>query len=157
MPFTINLDDNFPPGFYEEIGRLVIAFGRIEYILKLSIKTLIGEGFTKGMSEAESTRLFCKLCDRAIELAEKKLAETKRDDFIRIVTEIKNLAESRNDTIHAFWNGEPFLRIRLKWNKGKKDIEWLESNIPLEELIIKREELEKLVYQLNSQRSSWGL
>ena len=49
----IPISDDFPPGFYEEVGRLVIAFGRLEYLIKLCFKDLHGNGFTIGMAEAE--------------------------------------------------------------------------------------------------------
>ena len=45
--------NDFSPQFYEEFARLVVAFGRIEYLIKLCIKDLLAEGFTKGMTEAE--------------------------------------------------------------------------------------------------------
>lgn len=61
MAQDIDVNDNFPEGFYEEFARLVIAFGRLEYMIKLCLKNLLGQGFTKGMIEAESKPQFQEL------------------------------------------------------------------------------------------------
>jgi hypothetical protein len=35
-----SVKDDFPPGFYEEFTRLVVAFGRLDHLIKLCVKDM---------------------------------------------------------------------------------------------------------------------
>lgn len=148
--------DNFPPGFYEEFARLVVAFGRLEYLIKLCVKDLVDNGFTKGMVEAESHRQFSELCEKAKELANGKLNQIQ---FSSLLDQAIALAEFRNDTVHASWTTDPKgapLRIRPKWDKSAKSVDWRRStDVPPLELQKKREQIEDLYQALEAERKTW--
>lgn len=44
------------PEVIEEIGRIVVAWGRLEYVLKLGVKSCLDQGFSAGMLYAEELR-----------------------------------------------------------------------------------------------------
>jgi len=51
---VVTVTDDFPPGFYEALGRVAVSFGRVEYQIKLAVKSLSSKGFSAGMAEANS-------------------------------------------------------------------------------------------------------
>jgi hypothetical protein len=69
----VPIRSNFPPHFCEALGRFAIAFGRVEYEIKLAVKTLSGKDFFAGMAEAESSGVFRNLCEKTKILARDKL------------------------------------------------------------------------------------
>lgn len=152
--------DDFPPRFYDEFARLVIAFGRIEYLIKLCVKDLLAEGFTKGMTEAENQRPFCDLCTEAKKQAGKKLSDMQASAFSGLIERAEALAEFRNDAVHALWttdpNGQP-LRIRPKWDKATKSVAWSRSTVVLlNEIQSSREQIERLYQALEAERETWS-
>jgi hypothetical protein len=157
----IPIKDDFESSFYDEIGRLVVAFGRLGYLVKLCVKTLSKQGFTKGMehAESESKRGFMKLCEKAKTLANSELSGTDDKRFSDIIDRILQLADERNDVVHALWtaasSGVP-LRIRPKWDKQTKDVKWDKSElVPLSELRNCRQEMERIYYELDQWRRTW--
>ncbi len=153
--------DDFEPLFYDELGRLVVAAGRVEYVLKLCLKSLSGKGFTAGMLEAEEVRHLSSLCDKVTELAKKKLNDSDKEQFLKLVLEIEQLAKERNDTIHALWTTtdarEP-LRIRPELTRPKRSrrVDWSKTKtVPLNTLRKVRRRLEDAYSQLQCQRKSW--
>jgi hypothetical protein len=157
----ILVKDDFEPSFYDEIGRLVVAFGRLEYLVKLCVKTLSKQGFTKGMVHAESKRQFTTLCEEAKTLADSKLSGTDAKRFSAIIDRILQLADERNDVVHALWtaasSGVP-LRIRPKWDKQTKGVKWDKSQlVPLLELRNCRQRMEEIFYELDQWRRTWPL
>ena len=115
------IKDNFPNGFYEELARLIVVFGHIEYMIKLCIKDLCGEGFTNGMAHAESKHQFSELCKEAKRKADTRLCYTRAASFCTLIEQAEKLGDYRNDTVHALWTtdetGQP-LRVRPKLHKG---------------------------------------
>lgn len=158
---TLSLNDDFPPGFYEEFARLVVAFGRLEYLIKLCVKDLLAEGFTKGMAEAESLLNFSKLCDNAKRQAAQKLSQTQEKAFSELIDRAKAVAEFRHNTVHALWTGGPNglpLRIRPKWDKTKKSVDLSRSLVVLvSELQGEREKIERLYQDLEAGRKAWSI
>lgn len=150
------LKDDFPPGFYEEFARLVVAFGRLEYLIKLCIKDLSNKGFTEGMVEAESIRQFRDLCEKAEALAKGKLNQSQ---VATLLNQAIELAEFRHDTVHASWTTNPQgapLRIRPKWDKSAKSVVWSRSTVvPLCEFQKKRKQIEELYQALEEARKTW--
>lgn len=153
------IKDDFPREFYDEFARLVVASGRIEYLIKLCVKDLLGKGFTRGMVEAESRRQFSELCKEAKEQANAKLCPEQASAFSELIGQAEALAEFRNDTVHAAWttdsNGQP-LRIRPKWDKATKSVGWTGSRVVLlSEIKSKRETIEHLYQALEAERQIW--
>ena len=153
--------DDFPSGFYEEFARLVVAFGRLDYLIKLCVKDLGAGGFTRGMVEAESQSQFCDLCKKAKERARQnqKLSQTQVNAFSGLIDQAEDLAEFRNDTVHALWttdpNGQP-LRIRPKRDKSTNSLDWSRSTVvPLCEFQKKWKQIEDLYLALEAERKTW--
>lgn len=162
MAKTVAVRDDFDPLFFDEVGRLVVAAGRVEYVLKLCLKQLHGAGFVAGMLEAESVRHLSSLCDEVSKLGAAKLTDQQSGHFRALVETIKALAEHRNDTVHALWTTtklrEP-LRVRpqLKGEKGSKSVDWSKTKVvSLNELREVRRQLEDAYAHLQCQRKMWG-
>ncbi|AQH02715.1 hypothetical protein A9R05_27755 [Burkholderia sp. KK1] len=156
----IPISDNFPAGFYEEVGRLVIAFGRVEYLIKLCFKDLQGKGFSLGMAEAESeSRGFADFCERRLtELAKHKLSTTDADAFCDLMMKVLPLIIFRNDAVHAWWyadsKGLPS-RIRPK-KDSDASVDWSRGRVVrVSEIRSAREEIERLYRDLETQRGTW--
>jgi hypothetical protein len=131
MATTFRIRDDFQPGFYAALGKVVVAWGCVEYELKLVVKDLLGKGFTIGMAKAESIGQFCKLCKCAKALADDKLPEPHRSKFIGHVELAKMLARERNDHVHAAWTSGPMghaMRIRPWWDKKAELVDWERSS-----------------------------
>jgi len=151
--------DDFPPQFYDEFARLVVAFGRIEYLIKLCVKDLLADGFTNGMAEAESRRQFSVLCKEAKKRADEKLCRSQASAFSALIDRAEALADFRNDTVHASWTtdlcGQP-LRIRPKLEKAKPLDLGGSRVVRLCEIQSKREQIEHVYRALDAERRSWS-
>ncbi len=150
----------FPRGFYSAYAKLVIEFGRLEYLIKLCIKDMHGQGFTQGMIEAESKRQFSALCRYAMELAADTLTSHETDAFEQIIEKAALLADYRNDSIHAYWTvekGEP-LRVRPKWDKKSRSINWdRDGPVSVLELRQKYQQTRNLWERLDAERKKWSV
>ena len=62
----IELNDDFPSGFYEEFARLIIAFGRLEYLIKLCIKDFRGAICPTCNGSTASIRSRTNLCHKLL-------------------------------------------------------------------------------------------
>jgi hypothetical protein len=157
----IPIKDGFEPSFYDEIGRLVVAFGRLEYLVKLCVKSLLGQGFKKGMVYAESKRQFRELCKEAKKLANSELSDIDAKHFSDIIDHVLQLAEERNDTVHALWtatSNEAPLRIRPEWDKQTNNVKWDKGQVvPLLKLRDYRQKMEKIYRELDQMRRAWPL
>jgi hypothetical protein len=141
------------------MGRLVVAFGRLEYLIKLCVKDVTRRGFTRGMIEAKSERQFNKLCERAKKLAIKHLTHDAANQFCQVIDYVRKLANERNDAVHALWTtddkGKP-LRIRPQWNKSTKTVDWENRVVELAELQTLRQQMEEIYSKLDSERKRWS-
>lgn len=150
---------DFHPLFYDELGRLAVAIGRIEYALKLCIKDLKGEGFTAGMLFAEGIRGFSDLCSKVIELSEAKYKEPDRTFFRGVVETIKELGGERNDMIHAMWTvtkDRVALRVRPERIKKTKSVNWKKTQpVEMTDLMELRRTLEASYAVLEDCRQSF--
>ena len=97
MAKTVPVRDDFEPLFYDEIGRLVVAAGRVEYVLKLCLKQLVGKGFNAGILEAEEVRHLAPLCDEVERHAKSKLNGDQQKIFCAVIDTIRLLADERNE------------------------------------------------------------
>jgi hypothetical protein len=149
----------FHPLFYDELGRLAVAVGRIEYALKLCIKDLKGEGFTPGMLFAEGIRNFSDLCSKAIELSDAKHKEPDRSFFCGVVAAIRELGGERNDMLHAMWTvteDRVALRVRPERIKKTDSVNWKKTRpVEITELTELRRTLEASYAVLEETRQSW--
>jgi hypothetical protein len=158
------IKNDFPHDFYDEFARFVIAFGRLEYLIKLCIKDLLGQGFVQGMAMAEGTVQFRNLCKKAIEkLNESRerlgLGQDQVDAFSKLIEDAVDVADYRNDTIHAAWttdsNGQP-MRIRPKKGTDGKNPSVERSRVVLvTEIREQRNRSERLYEDLDKARGTW--
>ena len=161
MAKTAPVRDDFEPLFFDEVGRLVVAAGRVEYVLKLCLKQLLGKGFTTGMLEAEKVRHLSSLCDEVSGLARSKLSTKQQKEFCALIETIKALAKQRNDVVHALWttttSREPRrVRPQLKGKKGSETVDWSKTEVvSLTKLLKVRRQLEDAYASLQGQREMW--
>ncbi|MBM3570356.1 MAG: hypothetical protein FJX46_16555 [Alphaproteobacteria bacterium] len=161
MAGTIPIRDDFEPQFFCEMGRLVVAAGRLEFVLKLCLKQLLNEGFTDGMLEAEQNRQLSSLCDEVSKEAKRELSPELFDNLSGVIAQIRRLAEQRNDMVHAMWTNtdsrEPFrVRPELSGKKDSKFVDWSKTElVPLNDLRQIRLQLEEMWAALQCQRKMW--
>lgn len=155
----VTVRDKFPREFYDELAQLVVAFGRVEYVIKLCVKSLSGEGFTKGMAHAESRGQFRRLCNRAKELATQKLPPSQAASFNILIDKALKLAQERNDNTHALWTTDQYqkpVRYRPFWNTKTKDLEWRSGQVTAQELQGIQKKMHRLFRTLDKERKSWN-
>jgi len=160
MVKLVEIRNNLPPDFYDELGRLVVDFGRVEYMVKLFIEDLGGKGFTAGMADAESRRAFSALCDAAKQGIEGDccLTNEQKSAFVNLIEMAISLGNYRNDIVHALWTadgrGYP-IRIRPKWIRASRSVKWDGGPVSVDELRAKRMEMEQVWQLLYAQRKAW--
>jgi len=153
----VTVRNDFPPSFFAAIGQLAVAFGRVEYEIKLALKTLSGKGSSQGIAEAESTGQFWNLCKKTKTLADKKLPSPHHETFMRLIDKALSIAPHRNDNFHALWttdNGKPF-RYRPHWNRTTKALEWRSAPVTITELKTHTTTLLKLYASIHAARKAW--
>jgi hypothetical protein len=153
--------EDFRPGFYAALGRMVVAAGRVEYELKLVLKSLLGKGMAEGMEEAERKgRRLSGLCERVMQLAAQKLPDRERVAVGKQVAKALKLMDQRNDHIHAFWVPGPrrnAARIRPRLDKSANAVRWDRSRpVRISELHALAANLRGLQRALNkARRFTW--
>ena len=157
---AFDIKNNFPDDFYDALGRLVVAFGRVEYVIKLTVKSLSAEGFTRGMAHAESQRTFRLLCKRAKELGNDRLPSDKAAQFTALIDQAITLAPQRNDNTHSCWttdNQATPLRLRSFWNTrtDPKQLEWRSRTVMPDELRQIAAAMDALYRALQQERKTW--
>ena len=158
MTRMIPVKDDFPDGFYEAFARVIIEFGRLEYLLKLCIKDIHAKGFDQGMLEAESKRQFEVLCRHANANGRKYLTSDEADAFDLFIEEARKLADYRNDTVHAFWTVENGSPVRIRPIKKDGAVDWsLGGAVSVEELDNTAREIQKLCSKLDESRLAWSV
>ncbi len=157
----IAVSDGFEGPFVAELGRLVVAAGRVEYVLKLCLKNLLDTGFVVGMREAERHWQPVALCEEIRRLACRKLDDQQQKSLSPLLVRATELAEQRNDMVHAFWTATPTgtpLRVRLQ-RHGKGDamtVGFEKSHaVIVDDLRALRGQLEEVFAALNRQRRTW--
>jgi len=165
------MSDAFMRGIWTELGKLAVAFGRLEYMIMLIGKGAIrrkhqnaGAGavtFTRALAEASNNKVFFELCDRVTQLCDEAYKPPSAE-LIAIksgIGEAKELARDRNDYIHAHWTARPdgsALRVRPTWNKDRQTISWVNSRpVQITEIRALRRKAERLTLQLHQLALLW--
>jgi hypothetical protein len=151
--------DDFPASFHAALGRLFVAFGRVEYLVKLTVKSLSGSGFTRGMTIADSQGAFRRLCKKGKDLAKAKLSAQQFKSYCDLLDRAEKLAIERNDNVHCLWTtaqGAP-VRYRPFCNNCLKTLEWRNRMVSPADLEQLAAEMEKLVAAIDSERRNWTL
>ncbi|SDR63015.1 hypothetical protein [Paraburkholderia tuberum] len=157
---VVSIRSDFPSGFTAELGWLFIAFGRLEYLLKLCFKDLEDSRFHAGMGEAEyQGAQFKTLCKVVRAKAGEKLGAAA-GSFCSLVDEASLLSAERDHCVHACWTVEASgqaVRIRPKRKKsGRGPIDWSESRVvTVGELNGIRRQAERIFVELDRVRKAW--
>ena len=139
---TFNPSDEFEEGFFDALGRVTVAFGRLDYMLMIALKRLrqticqregqpprdfnvvIAEDFkTKdfGPRTKRAKKLFCCVV----------FDSTQIQAFEKLVAEANQLwNRERNDNFHAYWTAahdRTPTRIRPEKEKGTGIMKWDKS------------------------------
>ena len=158
MAREIPINDQFRDGFYEALARVIVEFGRFEYLVKLCVKDLSEKGFDAGLLEAQSITKFRRLCNRALDIANEKLNADEYSEFDRIMEEASSLAIYRNDSVHACWTTENGTQLRVRPVKKDDVVDWTRSrSVDVTELRAKAEEIRQLFLELNHKRLQWSV
>lgn len=164
----LDINDDFPPGFIEALGRCVVEFGRLEYLLKACIKSLLKRAtkpppggltaFLEGMAEAEKQGSFGNVRKKAEALAQRDLPEPHRSTFVELLERAEVLGDERNDNVHALWNpkGGEVRRYRPYWDRTAKDLRWRNKAVTPAELDALTAQLRALSEDLRKARIAWG-
>lgn len=134
MVHTFDPSDDFEPGFFEALGRLVAEFGRLEYMLKLAVKRLRRVSFGEGMLVAEAMHLE-PLGDEAKALFQQRVSDAGRTaEFVARVSEAITIWEERNDNVHCFWTAlkdrsPKRYRPKLLKTGSKKTLDWSRGKV----------------------------
>ena len=106
---------------YIAIGRLSVAFSKLEDQLKDLISALLSQD--RRIGEIVTSKMaFSALCDLTKALFRHKVSDKELIDFFEeLMPQIERCAEGRNTYIHSSWNTQepliPYIRSKLK--KGK--------------------------------------
>jgi len=123
--------NRYPEGFLEQMGKLVVEFGRAEYLVKLVFKQLHGLPFSEGLALAEGHRQFSTLCEETKKTADEKLADVaQRNKLVDVLDEMRELSVERNHMIHAMWyaiDDESMQRSRVELDKKAGKLDWSKS------------------------------
>ncbi len=143
---TIALSDAFEGGFYESLGRVAVAFGRLEYFIVIAMKRLRQADRqarslpTKSFDDAvlNDIRFDFKKCEQeAVALFASLVADgPRRTDFTESFSKARLLWENeRNDCLHCCWtaahDGAP-MRLRpekVRDPAGNLTLTWAASGI----------------------------
>jgi hypothetical protein len=110
------------PAVIAEIGRITIAWGRLEYVMKLAIKRCLGRPFSEGMLHAEKRRQFSELLKELRgQFAQQTLDKETRALLDKVLAQIEDLNEKRQDIIHSSWTVSPEGHPRMWRSNMEKD------------------------------------
>jgi hypothetical protein len=119
------IKDDFPPGFHEAFGRMVMWFGRIEYLMKLARLRLGGTPSGQGLLDPETGTHFETQRRELQALYDARFADpVQRIALAKVLAKLVPLWDYRNDCIHCCWRpeGDGVAAIRPKLVDGK--LEW---------------------------------
>lgn len=159
------LPDNFTSGVLKDFARAQIAFGRLEYIIMLSIKDLAkllgnASSLLEGLEIAARERSFMKMLEKLQKLHIQKFG--KCHTFNQWYRRAKKLADNptslaRNDITHGCWtydqnNPNTLLCLRVSY---RKKFQSRLINVKRDEIAKLHENIKRVWSELDHQRSNW--
>lgn len=159
---SIIVRDNFSEEFLAAFARMVIAFGRLEHTIKITIKTLrvalkLSPDFMHGIAEAERKKLFTLMLDDIAYLHRQKFGECDEgrelEQWIHIA---KKLAIARGKVVHGLLtiddNAKPVVRhMRLRG----KTLDFTEMSVSVAGLTALEKRIEALTRSLHQKQREW--
>ena len=165
---TIELNDAFEASFYDALGRVVVAFGRLEYSTLIVIKRLrqferqsLGQP-PKTFDDAvlENFPVNFEECEKhAPSLFSKLITDSGRQSaFTALLSKARTLWETeRNDCLHCCWTattGRAPMRLRPKRVRdaaGNWTLTWEPSGeVPVNTLLDVAQRVEETALQIRS-------
>ena len=156
--------DDFDNEFLIAYARVVVAFGRLEYTVKLAIKNLavslkISADFTNGISEAERQYQFSAMCDYVAKLHLEKYGEGEEGkELKKWVEQAKKFADVRNKILHGSLtiedDGTPIV-MHTKRDKKSKTVVFTYATLTTEALQHMQTKIENLWRGLHTVRAEW--
>jgi hypothetical protein len=117
--------DDLPTGFHDALGRMVLWFGRIEYLMKVIHLRLGGSALGDAMQDAESAEQFDRRCRDLQALYDARVADPmQRVALSKVLGRLAALQQYRTDCVHCCWKAEKdgVVGIQPKLTDGK--VEW---------------------------------
>ena len=154
----IPINDNFPGDFHEALARLLIEFGRLEYLTALCIKDMTGKGFDAGMLAALRQGPFGGLHKYALKIAPDALTHGELPVFLDYMARADRMNSYRTDSVHAYWTMENDHVMRVRPRKGDDitSIDWTHSrSVTVEEISGKADDMRQLRWELDRDRLNW--
>jgi hypothetical protein len=128
-----------PPVAVEAIGRITVAWGRLEYTIKLAIKSCLGVGFDEGMLQAEEHMKLENMVEELRGLFSlQKWTPEELAEINYVLDKVLSLNEFRQHVIHSAWtaDGDQLLMMRVRFKRDEegvliKDVEGRKQLDPL--------------------------
>jgi hypothetical protein len=121
----ITIKEEFPPGFLEALGRMVMWFGSIDHAMRIIHTGLGPRGQSVAFLDTERADEFAARCRDLQSLFDAKFADPmQRLALAKMLSKLAPLWRYRSDCIHCIWkpDGEGVAAFRPKASNGK--IEW---------------------------------
>lgn len=125
MSQGIAVKDDFPAGFHDAFGRMIMWFGRIECLMEVLRLQLGGTNAAGAAADAESRDDFDRQRRELQALYDARVADPmQRLALAKVLGRLVPLWEYRNDCVHCCWQPEKdgLLAYRSKPLDGK--VQW---------------------------------
>jgi hypothetical protein len=158
---------DLPPIAVEAIGRITVAWGRLEYTIKLAIKSCLGVSLDQGMLQAEEHIKLENMVGELRDLFSRRQWTPERLAEIHYVLDkVLSLNEFRQHVTHSAWtvDGEELLMMRVRFRRdeegllikdveGRKQLDPLTITVTLEYLQSFAAVVDRLWRYLNQRRN----
>lgn len=144
------------PALTREVGKIVIRHGHLDYVLRLTIKSLLKLSVFDPLFRTETDRMSGQLRERIRQLAPAKLAahEDVVSELLSQMDRAKVLTELRNSIVHGVWSrnklGGP---VKLRDTRNDQ----LNSMPTVKQLKLAERDIDELLRDLNRSRLSGKL
>lgn len=136
---------------HQILGRIVVEFGRLEFLVKAAIEKLSRElrvrgdevpgeevSFTEGMTEAEKQYTFSKSCRHLEEIFKKWESDPRRAAaFSSFVAHLQEVGKERNAMIHGCWSvseNATFVRLYSRYDSKMASLRQIAERFTIEDL-----------------------
>jgi len=139
------------PAVTREVGKIVIRHGHLDYVLRLTIKSLLKISIFDPLFKEETDKMSSTLRARIKELASTKLAGHKDvlDQLLAQIDCAEKLIELRNSIVHGVWSrNKTGGAVKLRDTKNDK----LHPMPTVKQLRQAERDIDELLRELNRSR-----
>ncbi len=105
MAYLSEFHDQWDAELRDVVGRIAIAYGQLEHVVKLAYKRITGKTLAEAMDFADQLRSNAHLAAEVKEVfarrAMRQDRESELDDIVKTILEISRI---RNFLIHGYWH-----------------------------------------------------